>query len=45
LLVAADLGPVAVAPGLPAAFAGFPSSFSWSRTNIDVARGGLSYKF
>ena len=29
----------------PAAFPAFPSSFSWSRTNVDVARAGLSYKF
>ena len=28
-----------------AAFPAFPSSFSWSRTNVDVARAGLSYKF
>ena len=38
-------GAGATAPGTPAVFAGFPSSFSWSRTNIDVARAGLSYKF
>ncbi len=29
----------------PAAFPGAPSSFSWSHTNVGVARVGLSYKF
>jgi outer membrane immunogenic protein len=29
----------------PAAFPAFPSSFSWGRTNVDVARVGLSYRF
>ena len=34
-----------VAAGTPVAFAGFPSSFTWSNTNIGEARGGISYKF
>jgi outer membrane immunogenic protein len=40
-----DSGAGAVAAGTPVAFAGFPSSFSWDHTNIDVVRAGLSYKF
>jgi len=32
---------VAAAPGFP----GFPSGYSWSSTNISVARAGVSYKF
>lgn len=35
----------AVAAGTPAAFAAFPSSFSWGHTSVGVARAGLSYKF
>jgi outer membrane immunogenic protein len=32
---------MAAAPG----FAGFPSGYSWSNTNVSVARAALSYKF
>jgi outer membrane immunogenic protein len=40
-----DSGQGAVAAGTPAIYAGFPSSFSWSHTSVDVARAGVSYKF
>jgi outer membrane immunogenic protein len=39
------LNSAAGATATSAAFPAFPSSFSWSRTNVDVARVGLSYKF
>lgn len=39
------LGSGASATVTPAAFPAVPSSFSWSRTSVDVARVGLSYKF
>lgn len=39
------LGNGASATVTPAAFPAVPSSFSWNRTSVDVARVGLSYKF
>ena len=39
------LGNGASAIVTPAAFPAFPSSFSWSRMDVDVGRVGLSYKF